>query len=87
MRSWATRALTVYGDAPARPEELVDLHKRVTFASAKLETSQRPPRPRPAHSPTATVVEIESLTCESCGRTFERPRQRGRKPKHGPDCA
>jgi phage FluMu protein Com len=29
---------------------------------------------------------FETLTCASCGRTFERSRTRGRKPLKCPDC-
>ena len=85
MRCWAQRALTVYGDDAARPEGLVDLHKRVTYATAKLETPERPTRPQPVASTSAVMGE--TLICASCGRTFERPLLRGRKPKHCPDCA
>jgi predicted Zn-ribbon and HTH transcriptional regulator len=84
MRSWAIRALSVYGDESARPEELVDLQKRVTYATAKLEAPMRSEKSR---SREPSVVAMEVLVCVTCGSSFERPRARGRKPRHCPRCS
>lgn len=56
--------------------------------------SQAPARPtrepggtNAVASPAAAgVVVTETLICETCGRTWERPRTRGRKPKTCPTC-
>jgi hypothetical protein len=88
MRWWAERGVEVYGDHAARAEDLLDLQKRVAYATAKLERPSR--RAMRSSMPTATVstnaIEIETLECVSCGRSFERHRVRGRKPKYCPDC-
>jgi hypothetical protein len=88
MRRWAQRAITIYGDEAARPDEFVDLHKRVAVATAKLETPERQKSRAPAQaSYRPTLVEIETLVCVNCGSSFDRQRVRGRKPRHCPDCA
>src|SRR6185312_2882679 len=86
MRWWAERGIAVYGDQAARPEELLDLQKRLAYATAKLEAPQRASHTPRAAPMTPVVVEIEELVCASCGRSFERPRVRGRKPTRCPDC-
>jgi hypothetical protein len=87
MRRWAERGIAVYGDQPARPEHLLDLEKRLACAIGKLEASQ-PMAPRPTQPASSVVdVETETLVCRSCGRSFERPRVRGRKPTRCPYCA
>ena len=39
MRQWAEKGLEVYGEHPARPEDVDDLHKRLDVATAKLKGS------------------------------------------------
>lgn len=88
-REWAERGVAIYGDRAARPEVVADLHKRIAYATTKIEIAQRP-RPRKPRSVTvatpSTVAEVETLVCASCGESFERARTRGRKPKKCPAC-
>jgi hypothetical protein len=88
MRDWVERGIAVYGDQAARPEALEDLHKRLAYAEAKIEAATRP-KQRPARAKRVDAVhgvEIETLTCGACGKTYERVRARGRKPQSCPDC-
>jgi hypothetical protein len=86
-REWAERGIAVYGDQPARPEAVEDLHKRLGYASAKMEAAQRAPRKEPATVVTTTgTADVETLICVSCGEGFSRVRARGRKPKLCPTC-
>ncbi|MHB8398004.1 MAG: HIRAN domain-containing protein [Candidatus Limnocylindrales bacterium] len=92
---WARRGLAVYGEDALDPDNVSDLNERIAKYEAKLE-AERAPKPirerRPnverAPSPPSHPVtgETEVLTCQSCGRTFERVRTRGRKPTRCPDC-
>jgi hypothetical protein len=89
MRWWAERGIAVYGDQSARPEYLADLQKRASYAISKLV-----PKPSPAPTRHADVGQpegskaapLESLTCISCGATFQRSQTRGRKPHHCRNC-
>jgi HIRAN domain-containing protein/FPG/IleRS zinc finger protein len=99
-RWWAERGLALYGDHAAREEAVEDLIKRRNRAAAKLETTAEPTRHvRP--DPTAITAqrqsrsnpanlhpasELEVLTCQQCGSSFERMRVRGRKPTLCPAC-
>jgi len=89
-RDWAQRGIKVYGEQAARAEVVQDLHKRVAYATSKIEAADRPKPPRPRASTvatrSATTLEIETLVCASCGATFERLRTRGRKPHTCPAC-
>jgi hypothetical protein len=80
---WAERGLAIYGTDCARTEAVEDLQKRATSYRAKLNPLPRPPRPN-ATGPNQPEVEV--LTCSTCGREFQRTRQRGRKPLHCPEC-
>jgi hypothetical protein len=93
-REWAQRGLDVYGDRGARPDPVDDLHRRVAFATAKIEEAARPSERKP-HAVSVHAVsvaasprepKIETLVCTSCGSSFERERTRGRKPKICPAC-
>jgi NAD-dependent SIR2 family protein deacetylase len=90
MRHWAQRGISIYGEHAARTEAVEDLHKRLGYATAKIDAAGRPKpqRPRGATVTTrsATGGEIEALVCASCGTTFERVRTRGRKPRVCPAC-
>jgi rubrerythrin len=88
MRAWAERGISVYGQNPARPEVVEDLHKRVAYALAKIEVAANPkPRPTRAISKaTAATPVVDTLVCSQCGTTFERVRTRGRKPHTCPTC-
>jgi inhibitor of KinA sporulation pathway (predicted exonuclease)/ribosomal protein S27E len=44
------------------------------------------PRPTPAATTEPPSRTIETLICESCGRTWQRERSRGRKPHRCPSC-
>jgi hypothetical protein len=88
-RRWAERGIAIYGDCAARQEAVEDLHKRIAYATAKMEASQQPRtrKPRSSTVPTATRSgDVETLVCASCGERFERPRTRGRKPRTCPTC-
>ena len=83
--TWATRGLDFYGDEPERAEEIVDLQKRAARCRNRMEPQ---PARNVSHARTASVAatEWEALTCQTCGKTFERARTRGRKPLECPDC-
>ncbi len=92
MRHWTERGLSLYGEHAARQEVVVDLEKRLAYATAKLEAASKP---RPPRRPDAASVAVgtmvrapvlEILVCTSCGQTFERERTRGRKPLICPSC-
>jgi rubrerythrin len=92
MRDWAERGIGVYGEHAARREDVEDLHKRLGFATAKIEAANKPKQRKPAKAVlvSATTIaesgEIEILVCAECGATFERVRTRGRKPHMCPTC-
>jgi hypothetical protein len=88
-REWAERGVELYADQAARPEVVEDLHKRIAYATEKLEAATRPKPQRPRTS-TATVSasasKTETLVCTVCSASFERVRTRGRKPHTCPAC-
>ena len=88
-REWAERGIRTYGDNAARPEEVLDLRRRLVDATAKIDSAERreprQTRPRAARS-ACRPRELERFICTSCGTTFERPRTTGRKPQFCPDC-
>jgi len=92
MREWAERGISVYGDQAARPEAVEDLHKRLGYATAKMEAANKPKPPKPVKAAVISTTtpsgsgEIEVLVCVECGATFERVRTRGRKPHACPTC-
>jgi rubrerythrin len=92
MRHWAERGLSIYRDQAARQEVVVDLEKRVAYATAKLEAPSKPRPLRRANAPSVAVGTtvrapiFEMLVCTNCGQTFERERTRGRKPHTCPSC-
>jgi len=88
-RGWAERGIAIYGDRAARTEVVEDLHKRIAYATAKIEGQQQPRPRKPRVSTVATTTraaEVETLVCASCGSRFDRVRTRGRKPKICPTC-
>ncbi len=92
MRNWAERGINVYGQHAARPEAVEDLHKRLAYATAKIEAADKPRPPKSAKGAAITTAtttesaEMETLVCAECGTTFERVRTRGRKPHACPTC-
>ncbi len=86
---WAQRGVALYGEHAARPEAVEDLNKRIAAYNSKLQGQGPSARERPD---TRTITgrtqppAMETLTCESCGKGFQRPLARGRKPKQCPDC-
>lgn len=88
MREWAENGINVYGAEAARSDVVDDLHRRLAYATSKLEMRTTPTvrrRPSPAASQPAKVV-TESLACARCGISFSRIRTRGRKPTLCPNC-
>lgn len=84
---WAERGLALYAQNAARPEAVDDLERRLAAYRAKLSTVDRPGSQ--SIRATSELVEgsaIETLICANCGRQFDRPVARGRKPKHCPSC-
>lgn len=91
---WAERGLALHGNHAAGEEAVEDLIKRRNRASAKLEAAADPSRharpermtvtaqlqSRPTPGNFEPTSELEILTCQQCGRMFERMRVRGRKP-------
>ena len=74
-------ASALYGADASNPEWVDDLRKRSAQFDAKLHA---PPKREPARTQTQVKVatsEVETLTCAQCGRQWERPRTRGRKPQ------
>lgn len=88
---WAERGIAVYGDDAFKDEWVADLEKRAAQAHTRLEKASAPKVAK-----TATVVGaaqkaadgsmVEVLTCQTCGKDFERVRTRGRKPSECPEC-
>ena len=87
MRWWAERGIAVYGEQAVRPDDLLDLQKRVAYATGKLQPPVRASDSETPHTTASPFAEIEVLVCVACGRSFERARARGRKPKRCPDCS
>lgn len=79
---WADRGIAIYGDNAARPEALEDLRTRAATYRAKLAR----PTPRPLTPIVSPEPKSETLHCVNCGRTFQRPRARGRKPTTCVEC-
>jgi hypothetical protein len=82
MREWAESGITIYGAEAARADVVEDLHRRLAYAVAKLEASEKRTAPRAATSASTRTVQavMETLICARCGSSFERVRTRGRKP-------
>ncbi|MDX6453819.1 MAG: hypothetical protein QOH16_3868 [Gaiellaceae bacterium] len=88
-REWAERGVELYADQAARPEVVEDLHKRIAYATEKLEAATRPKPQRPRRSTVsvaASASTTETLVCTVCRASFERVRTRGRKPHTCPTC-
>jgi hypothetical protein len=77
---WAQRGLALYGDDAHSQDWTDDLRKRLATFRTKLEAPAPRPRQRPSLQTVAVTSELEILTCTRCGCTWERLRQRGRKP-------
>jgi len=90
VRDWAERGISVYGEHAARREAVDDLHKRLEYATTKIEAANKPKQPRPTKVVVTTAttegVQIETLVCAQCGTTFQRVRTKGRKPHACPAC-
>ena len=90
LHDWAQRGIGVYGEQAARAEAVEDLHKRLSYATAKIQSGEQPkprtPRAATVRAPNAREGDVEILVCASCGATFKRVRTRGRKPRTCPTC-
>jgi hypothetical protein len=93
---WAERGVAMYGDQAANDEWVADLEKRAARASARTAntsgaaatgTAPKGPTQAPGGAPaTAAGALMETLTCQVCGKSFERVLTRGRKPLTCPGC-
>jgi predicted Zn-ribbon and HTH transcriptional regulator len=88
---WADRGIEMYGDDAFKDEWVADLEKRAAQAQARLEKASAPKTPKQAvvageATEAADGSMVEVLTCQTCGKDFERVRTRGRKPSQCPDC-
>lgn len=85
---WANRGVAVYG-ADAHDESWVnDLRGRADRLQERVRRRDQPKK-EPAvkrATPPGDSATTETLTCLTCGKTFERARTRGRKPHHCPEC-
>lgn len=79
---WADRGIAVYGNDAARPEAVEDLRHRAAAYRARLTPGLQNSYALPA----LRDSEDETLVCVACGRSFHRPRVRGRKPTRCPEC-
>lgn len=86
---WSDRGLAMYGREALRPDAVEDLQVR----AARYWQRQHPERESLSAVPGAGLeaaalypVATETLTCQTCGKHFDRVRVRGRKPLHCPDC-
>ena len=90
LQEWAQRGIGVYGEQAVRAEAVEDLHKRRSYAIAKIQAAEKPkprkPRAATIRTSLAPAGEVEVLVCSTCGATFERARTRGRKPHTCPTC-
>jgi hypothetical protein len=87
-RDWASRGIAVYSEDAVRPEVVADLRKRVEYATAKIDApgaKRRQPRIETIRTHVADVV-FETLTCATCGKSFQRALTGGRKPRECPSC-
>ena len=97
---WAERGIVAYGEQALRPEWLDDLRhraerlsRRVQAAQARMDRAEHAQAEHAVRSasslpaPVALESEMETLTCQQCGGTFERIRTRGRKPHRCPECS
>lgn len=79
---WAERGLELYGRQAAQESWTLDLQKRLANYRSKLSPPTR-------HSTPDAIDRghlMETLTCRSCGTSYERLRTRGRKPHRCPAC-
>jgi hypothetical protein len=92
---WAERGIALYGAHAARPEAVEDLKKRISGYQRKLNDGGPPERRSTVISETSTEAHrtmavqepaTETLTCETCGKAYQRHVARGRKPKQCPEC-
>jgi hypothetical protein len=89
VREWAQRGIAVYGEHAARQAFVDDLHKRLEYATMKIQAADKPKPPRAARASTTAMTasgEMETLVCAECGTSFTRLRTRGRKPHSCPTC-
>ena len=88
---WCERGIAMYGDDAHSQGWVLDLEKRSAQAQTRLD-KKAATASRKAHqtTPKATTAPspelVETLTCATCGKDFERIRTRGRKPTACPDC-
>lgn len=81
---WAERGLATYGSDAARAEAVADLSSRAEAYRAKL--APKASRESQSTRTGKATGEPESLVCAKCGKSFQRPPSRGRKPSRCPDC-
>ncbi len=84
---WAERGLALYGQDAHSQDWTDDLRKRLSTFRAKLDAPVPNPKARPATREVEVASEVQILTCSKCLCSWERLRQRGRKPLLCPTCA
>lgn len=86
---WAQRGVDLYGSDAHNEAWVDDLRRRAAVLETRIEL-QHAPRPTTARvthaSTTPPTASTETLICQTCGRSFERVRTRGRKPHQCSDC-
>lgn len=88
---WCERGIAMYGDDAHSQGWVLDLEKRSAQAQTRLDkqtakASRKASQPKPPAATTSSPELVETLTCATCGKDFERIRTRGRKPTACPDC-
>lgn len=88
---WAERGITMYGDEAFKDEWVADLEKRAAQAQVRMDKASAPKAAKKATvvgeaQVTPDGAMVETLTCQTCGKDFERVRTRGRKPSECPKC-
>src|SRR6266545_1866262 len=73
---WAQRGVALYGEHAARPEAVEDLNRRIAAYNGKLQDRRALARETPDTQITTGRTQpraTETLTCENCGKDFQRP--------------
>ena len=82
---WSQRGLDLYADQAGRAEWIEDLQRQgwAVLEQGAPEPCSRNPQTKRHH---LDDVDRDAGLCATCGRSWERPLSRGRKPHECPDC-